>query len=256
MQERGSRRLQGKVALITGATQNLGRGAAECFAAAGADLVLLTRSSAEASRRLASELAVSNGVRAVSVQGDIGSREDIARAVAEGIDVMGRIDIALECAAVRPHTPFLEMEWEEWDEVVRTNLGSAFLFAKAVVPGMVERKWGRVIHVSGQDGWTGYPNRVHNVAAKAGLHGFTKGLAREVTQFGVTVNTVVPGVFATTRDPEKYPNWSDERKARDVPLGRLGTAREFGMACVFVADPDSEYMTGQAIHLNGGEYMF
>jgi NAD(P)-dependent dehydrogenase (short-subunit alcohol dehydrogenase family) len=169
---------------------------------------------------------------------------------------MGHVDIAVEAAAIRPHAPFLEISVEDWQHVLTTNLSSAFFFARALLPGMLERKWGRIIHVSGADGFAGYPNRAHNIAAKAGLHGFTKAVALETAAHGVTVNSVVPGAFLTERDLRQYPNWKNEEVAKAIPVQRLGDVEEFAAMCVHLASEKSGYITGQALHMNGGQWMF
>jgi NAD(P)-dependent dehydrogenase (short-subunit alcohol dehydrogenase family) len=121
---------------------------------------------------------------------------------------------------------------------------------------MMDRRWGRVLHVAGTEGWVGWPNRVHNVAAKAGLHGFTKGLATDVSPLGVTVNTVSPGPFKTPKDPTNYPGWDDAEVAKSAAVRRLGSPDEFGSLCAFLASDEAGYITGQVVHINGGRWMF
>ena len=252
----GTGELAGRVALVTGGTRNLGRAAVDAFAAAGADVVLVTSSSPEKAAEIAREVSETHGVRASHVVAEIADHEQVQSAVDQAIGEMGRVDIAVEAAAIRPHAPFLEISVDDWQRVLTTNLSSAFFFARALLPGMIERKWGRIIHVSGADGFAGYPNRAHNIAAKAGLHGFTKALALETAAHGITVNSIVPGAFLTERDLRQYPGWKNEEVAKGIPVQRLGHVEEFAAMCVHLSSERSGYVTGQALHMNGGQWMF
>lgn len=216
----------------------------------------MTQSSPELAGVLADELTARHGVRTCVVTGDVGDGGAIRAAVASGRQQLGSVDIAIQCAALRPHTPLLNISIEEWEDVLRTNLTSAFHVAQAVLPQMIDRGWGRIVHVGGVDGWVGWRNRAHNVAAKAGLHGLTKALALEVAEHGVTVNTVVPGVFLGPRDPDKYPGWDDAQMAAQIPVRRQGDAHDFAEACAYLVQDSGSFITGQAIHLNGGQWMF
>jgi 3-oxoacyl-[acyl-carrier protein] reductase len=246
----------GRVALVTGGTRNLGRAAVDAFAAEGADVVIVTSSSPDKAAAIAAEVSEQHGVRASHVVAEISDHAQVQAAVDHAIAEMGHVDIAVEAAAIRPHAPFLEISVEDWQHVLTTNLSSAFFFARALLPGMLERKWGRIIHVSGADGFAGYPNRAHNIAAKAGLHGFTKAVALETAAHGITVNSVVPGAFLTERDLRQYPNWKNEEVAKAIPVQRLGDVEEFAAMCVHLASEKSGYITGQALHMNGGQWMF
>lgn len=249
--------LSGRAALVTGATRNLGRAAAIRLAQDGADIAVMTQSSPEAACELADELRGRHGVRACVVTGDVGDSEQIRAAVASARAELGSVDIAVQCAAVRPHSPLLSISTEEWESVLRTNLSSAFHFAQALLPHMIDQGWGRIVHVGGVDGWVGWRNRAHNVAAKAGLHGLTKALALEVGQHAVTVNTLVPGVFLGPRDPASYPGWDDAEMAARVPVGRQGDAMDdFAEAVAYLVRDSGSFVTGQALHLNGGQWMF
>jgi 3-oxoacyl-[acyl-carrier protein] reductase len=249
--------LTGRVALVTGSTRNLGAAAVMELARNGADVVVTTKSSPEAAEAMASLCREKYGVRAGVVNVDISNAASIADAVATAESLMGHIDIVIECAALRPHAPVLDISVEDWNSVISSNLSSAFFFAKALLPGMKERHWGRIIHVSGADGWTGYPNRAHNIAAKAGLHGLTKALAIEMASYGITVNSIVPGAFLTERDPRNYPGWDNAEVAKGIPVGRLGDPeKDFASMSAFIASDSSGFITGQAMHLNGGQWMF
>jgi NAD(P)-dependent dehydrogenase (short-subunit alcohol dehydrogenase family) len=247
--------LDGRVALVTGGTHNLGLAAAHALANGGADLVLVTSSPVEAAEPVADELRKRYQRRVGVVRARVGRYGEVRAAVAQAIAEMGRVDIAVECAAIRPHSKVEDISLEEWHEVLETNLSAAFYFTRELLPGMRERRWGRLIHVSGADAFSGYPNRAHSVAAKAGLHGFTKALATEVGRDGITVNTIVPGAFSTVRDLSRYPGWTDEKAGAETLVGRIGRPDEFGAMCALVASDACGYMTGQAIHLNGGLWL-
>jgi 3-oxoacyl-[acyl-carrier protein] reductase len=255
--EHRERPLEGRVALVTGSSRNLGAAAVKELARNGADVVVTTKNSADVAEGIASICRDQHGVRAIVVKIDIADAASIAEAVAEAESLMGHVDIALECAALRPHAPVMDITNDDWNSVISSNLSSAFFFAKSLIPGMMDRRWGRIIHVSGADGFSGYPNRAHNIAAKAGLHGLTKALAIEMASYGITVNSIVPGAFLTERDPRNYPGWDNEEVAKGIPVKRLGDPdKDFASMSAFLAGDYSGYITGQAMHLNGGQWMF
>jgi 3-oxoacyl-[acyl-carrier protein] reductase len=141
--------------------------------------------------------------------------------------------------------------------VLDTNLSPAFYMARNVIPHMRKRKWGRIIHISGFDGfWGQVTERAHNVTAKAGLHGLSKALAREFGPDGITANSVVPGAIATERDWSQYTHQDQERIRSEIPCGRFGKTDEVAAACVFLCAETGAFVSGQAIHVNGGHYMF
>ena len=169
---------------------------------------------------------------------------------------LGPIDIAVSNVGRRLHKPFETITIEDWDWAIRTNLSSCFYLAHQVIPGMKERGWGRVIHVSGFDGFTGHMvNRAYNIAAKAGMHGFSKALARELGPFGITANTVVPGAIDTERDWSQYPTVTRKAVEETIPVCRWGHVDDLAYACLYLCTTGS-FMNGQALHLNGGEFMF
>jgi 3-oxoacyl-[acyl-carrier protein] reductase len=244
--------LDGRVAPVTGVTRNIGFAAAHALAQAGADLVLITSSPLGEAGPAAGELRERYRRRIAVVRARVGNVDEGRAAVTQAIAELGRIDIAVECAAIRPHTEIEEISDEEWHEVLETNLSAAFYFARAVLPGRRERRWGRLIHVSGADAFSGYPNRAHSVAAKAGLHGFTKALITEVGRDGITVNTVVPGAFSTVRDLSRYPGWTDEKAGEETLIGRIGRSSEFGAMCALVASDACGYMRGRRFTSTAG----
>ncbi len=248
-------RLDGKTALVTGAGRNLGRSIALSLAEAGAAVVVNARTNREEAEAVVREIEASGG-QAVAHLADVGDVAAVAAMVDEASRRFGPVDILVNNAAIRPHQPFLSIEPEDWDNVIRTNLSSAFYGARAALPAMMERGFGRIINISGIDGVQGAANRAHNVACKAGIIGFTKALALECGPKGVTVNAVVPGAFDTTRDPKNYPNWPPgEAFLNRIPARRLGRSEEVGHICTFLASAAAAYITGQSIHVNGGLLM-
>jgi len=246
--------LDGKTAWVTGSTRNLGRAMVEDLAGQGADVVVSNRSGGQALKDAVSEVRESTSSEVLGAQVDISDPESVERAVETIEDDLGSVDVLMNNAAVRPHQPIEEITLEDWERVLRTNLTGAFLCTKAVLPGMIDQEWGRIISISGIDGFVGSANRLHNVSAKAGLVGFTRALPNEVSEYGITVNCVVPGAFDTDRSPEDYPNLEElyaQQRARTL-LRRLGDPEELSPAVVFLASEEASYVTGQVLHVNGG----
>lgn len=250
------RPLAGRTALVTGSGRNLGRGIALGFARAGANVVLNGHRDAAALERVAQE-ARALGVQAHCALADVTDPAQVQGMVDEGLKRFGRIDIAVSNVGLRPRQSFLEISIEDWRRVIETSLSSALYLARAVLPGMRDRRFGRIIHMSGRDGFFTYAHRAHNVTAKAGLHALAKAIAVEFGEFNVTANTIAPGKMDTERDETHYPNyralWAEAVKT--MPLRRLGTAEDAAQCCLFLAS-DPSWVTGQLIHLNGGESMY
>ena len=250
-------RLAGRVALVTGASRNIGRSIALAFAAEGANLVLNTRANGDELEAVAEECRKA-GVRAVPVLGDIADAAAVEAMVKQGLAELGAIDVLVCNAAIRPHTSVTETSLEDWHRVIGVNLHSAFFLARAVVPGMKERKRGSIIAIGGQSSLTGRPNTAAVTAAKTGLLGFVRALAAELGPFGIRANMVIPGTMDTER---RYAEWYPEfRQAppgasdqlKQIPLGRLGRPEEIADACLFLASDASSYVTGDEIRVMGG----
>jgi len=250
------RPLAGRTALVTGSGRNLGRGIALGFARAGANVVLNGRHDLQALEAVAEE-ARGFGVRAACILADVSDAAQVQRMVDEAIATFGSVDISVQNVGLRPRQSFLEISVEDWHRVLETSLSSAFYLARAVLPSMREKRWGRIIHISGRDGFFAYANRAHNITAKAGLHALAKAIAVEFGEFNITANTVAPGKMDTLRDERHYPNYKAlwAKAVETMPLRRLGTAEDAAQVCLFLASPDS-WVTGQLIHLNGGESMY
>lgn len=242
--------LAGRVALVTGAGRNIGRAIALDLAGRGCDLVVNTRARHREAEAVADE-ARKRGARALVVVADVGRAEDVRRLAERALAEFGRVDVLVNNAAIRPQTPFLDMTEEAWHRVIDVDLHAAFYTSRAFLPGMVARRWGRIINLTGMNAIQGYAGRAHVSAAKHGLWGLTKALAREFGPMGITVNAVSPGPIDTAReDPE------DDRHIRGmvsrVPLGRLGTPEEIAALCGFLASDEGGFVSGQMIAVNGG----
>jgi 3-oxoacyl-[acyl-carrier protein] reductase len=249
--------LKGKTALITGASRNIGRAIALAFAAEGADLVLNTRVNGEELEGVAAECRKA-GVRVVPALGDIGDAAAVETMVRQALAELAAIDVLVCNAAIRPHKAITEISLEDWHRVMAVDLHSAFYLARAVVPGMKERRRGSIIALGGQSAITGRPNTSAVTAAKSGLLGFVRALAAELGPFGIRANMVVPGVIDTERRyAEWYPEFKhtppgDPAQLKEIPLRRLGRAEDIADACVFLASDASSYVTGDTIRVMGG----
>lgn len=239
--------------LVTGASRNLGRACAVRLASAGANVVVNARSDEAGAEEVAAACR-QHGVQAIVAMGDVGIPSDVERMVDAACRKLGSLNAYVANAAIRPRQSMFEMTYEDWGRVLATNLSSAFYLAKNIVPLMRDQGWGRIVHVSGADGFVGYENRVHNVTAKAGIHGLTKAMAKELGPLGITVNTVVPGAFDTTRSERDYPNWDADEMASQVPVRRLGKPDEFADACRYIILGATGYLSAHALHLNGGQF--
>ena len=250
-------KLQGRVALVTGASRNIGRAIALAFAAEGADLVLNTRVNADELEAVAGEYRKS-GVRVVASLGDVGDPAVCQALVERGLAELGAIDVLVCNAAIRPHKSVTDTSVEEWHRVLGVNLHSAFYLARAAVPSMKERRRGSIIALGGMSSLTGRPNTAVVTVAKTGLLGLVRALAAELGPFGIRVNMVMPGFIDTERrHAEWYPEFrqappgSPEELAK-IPLRRLGRPEDIAEACVFLASDSSSYVTGDSIRVMGG----
>lgn len=248
--------LAGRTAIVTGSGQNIGRAIALAYAREGANVVINGHVNKDRVDAVVAECRAL-GAQAIGVMADVGDESAIQRMVAQTVEAFGAVDIAVSNVSVRRLQPFLEITSKDWQDTLNSNLNSSFYMARAVIPGMKERGWGRLIHISGVDGFAGHiPTRAHNIVCKAGVHAFAKAIAVEFGQFGITANTVSPGALDTKRDWSQYPpNWKETRIAQ-IPVRRLGTSDEIAAACLYLASDLAGFVTGQVLHLNGGQYMY
>ena len=246
----------GRTAIVTGSGRNIGRAIALALGAGGANVVVNGHSDAKAVEAVVREIETAGG-RALGVMADVSSPGQVADMVAQAVARFGSVDIAVSNVGMRKKQAFLDISLEDWNTVLATNLSSAFYLARAVIPHMRERRWGRIIHISGFDGfWGQVTERAHNITCKAGLHGLTKALAREFGPEGITVNSVVPGAIDTVRDWTQYTHQAREKIEAEIPVGRFGKVEEVAAACAFLCGEGGAFTSGQALHVNGGHYMF
>ncbi|GAM73327.1 3-oxoacyl-(acyl-carrier protein) reductase [Vibrio ishigakensis] len=241
--------LEGKIALVTGASRGIGRSIAETLVERGAT-VIGTATSENGAAAISEYLGDNGKGMALNVT-DPASIESVLKSITEEF---GPLDILVNNAGITRDNLLMRMKDDEWTDIMDTNLTSIFRLSKAVLRGMMKKKCGRIINVGSVVGTMGNPGQTNYAAAKAGVIGFTKSMAREVASRGVTVNTVAPGFIET--DMTKALN--DEQRAAtlsSVPAGRLGDPREIAAAVAFLASPDAAYITGETLHVNGGMYM-
>jgi NAD(P)-dependent dehydrogenase (short-subunit alcohol dehydrogenase family) len=250
------RPLGGRTAIVTGSGRNIGRAIALALADQGANLVVNGHADRVAVDAVVEEVQ-GRGGRAIGVMADVGSDSDVAAMVRSAVEAFGSVDIVVSNVAIRRMQPFLEIAPEQWDEVLRTNLTAAYYLARHAIPLMRIGKWGRIVLVSGFDGFWGHvTHRAHNVTAKAGLHGLAMALAREFGPDNITANTVAPGAIDTVRDWTQYVHQPRERIEQEIPLGRFGKVEEVAAACELLCSDRGGFISGQVIHVNGGHFMY
>ncbi len=253
-------RLEGKSALITGASRNIGREVALTFAREGADLILNARTSHQELEQVAMECR-ELGVNVRTFLADVSDSAQVSHMVAEGIQALGKIDILVSNVAIRPHTNIVDVSDDEWHQVINTNLNAAFYLCRAVLPGMMERRVGSIVALGGQAAITGRPGTASVTAAKTGLLGLIRSVAAEMAPYNVRANMVNPGSTDTERrNPEWYPEFRDggrgsEAHLREIPLGRQATVADIANACLFFASDESAYITGDRLNVVGGRYI-
>ncbi|GMK40687.1 3-oxoacyl-[acyl-carrier-protein] reductase FabG [Paenibacillus sp. CCS19] len=245
--------LEGKAALVTGASRGLGRAIAIALAEAGADVAVNYAGSEAAAVETANAIEAL-GRRAILVQGNVGKTDEFETIVKKSIEEFGKLDILVNNAGITRDNLIMRMKEEEFDQVIETNLKGVFNGIKAVTRQMMKQRSGRIINISSVVGSLGNPGQANYVAAKAGVIGLTKSAARELASRGITVNCIAPG-FIETDMTDKL---SDEAKAHhigQIPLARLGQPNDIAQAVRFLASDAASYMTGQTIHIDGGMYM-
>ncbi len=246
--------LSGKVALVTGSSRGVGSGIAPVLAACGADIAINYRSAGEKAEQVAIQ-AREAGVRAVTIQADVTEPTEVERLVQEVEGKLGPVDILVNNAGFNWLKPILEISVEDWDRTLNLNLRSHFLSSKAVLPRMMERGWGRIIgisSISGQRG--GLSGDVDYSAAKAGILGLTRCLARHVAEHGITVNAVALG-YIWTDGLVAVPEEKRNRLTSQIPLGRFGSVDECGEVVAFLASDAAAYITGEVMTVNGGVHI-
>lgn len=256
------RPLTGRTAIVTGSGRNIGRAIALALAKDGANVVINGHSNRDALEDVAQQ-ARGLGVEAMVALADVGDHAAVAAMVDDAAKRFGSVDIAISNVSLRLHQPFLDISIGDWQRILNTNLSSAFYLARACLPHMSANRWGRIINISGRDGFSPKHNRAHNVTAKAGVYALAKAIAIEFGPFGITANAVAPGIVDTERDLAHYPDAASAEAERSfaarkaaMPLRRFGHVDDISAACSFLCSDAGGFMTGQIMHVNGGEFMF
>ncbi|MBV8438287.1 MAG: 3-oxoacyl-[acyl-carrier-protein] reductase [Silvibacterium sp.] len=244
--------LQGKNALVTGASQGIGRACALALAQAGARVALAARNETKLAE-VAEEIATNGGSAEVFAI-DMASDESIKAGAKAAIERLGSVEILVNNAGITKDGLMLRMKRADWDSVLTTNLTGAFLMTQAVVGSMLKARWGRIINISSVVGETGQAGQANYAASKAGLIGLTKSLARELASRGITANVVAPGYIQTAMT-EVLDEKQRESMLTQIPLGRPGTDQDIANAVRFLASDEAAYITGHVLDVNGGMYM-
>lgn len=250
------RPLEGRTAIITGSGRNIGKAIALQFADAGANIVVNGHRDRKALDEVVAEIRDMGG-QAIAVLADVSKHREVEKMVKVAEKQFGQVDIAVSNASIRRRQGMLEMSVADWHNTMNTNLGSCFYMARAVLPGMRKRKWGRIIHLSGELGFAGHVARhSHTMVSKAGVHAFSKAITIEFGAEGITANTVSPGPVDTLRDWKQYPPGWAKKRVEPLPVKRVATVDDIASACLYLAGDSGGFIAGQVIHVNGGLFMF
>jgi 3-oxoacyl-[acyl-carrier protein] reductase len=239
-----------KVALVTGGSRGIGRAVAERLGADGFAVAVNYRSRHDAADEVVAAIESAGGA-AMAVEGDVGDPASVETMIAVVTDGLGPIAVLVNNAGITADDLLLRMKPEQWDSVIRTNLSSAYTCTKAVLRGMLKARWGRIVSVTSVSGISGNAGQANYAAAKAGLIGFTKSVAKEVGSRGITVNAVAPG-FIETDMTDALGEEVKETALPSIALGRFGTAAEIAGAVGYLASDDAAYVTGQVLVVDGG----
>jgi 3-oxoacyl-[acyl-carrier protein] reductase len=244
--------LQGRVALVTGASQGIGRATSLALAQAGAKVTAAARNVKKLAG-VVDEIAAAGG-EAMAVQMDVADADQVKAGFRQALERFGKLDILVNNAAIARDALAVRMKPEDWEVVLRTNLTGAHLCLQQALSAMLRQRYGRIINVTSVVAQTGNPGQANYVAAKAGLIGLTKAIAVEVASRNITVNAVAPGFIATPMTEPLAQKVKDDMLAR-IPLGRIGNVGDVAAAIVFLASEEAGYITGHVLDVNGGMYM-
>jgi len=241
--------LEGRIAIVTGGGQGIGRGIALALAAAGASVVV--NSAREESCGAVAREITEKGGKALAVAGDVGTAEAAERVVKAATEQFGNIHILVNNAGITRDNLLMRISEQDWDDVLRVNLKSAFLLSKAVVRPMMKNRWGRIINITSIVGLTGNAGQANYCAAKAGMIGFTKSLAKELASRNILVNAVAPG-FITTAMTDALNEGIKKAMMEEIPLKRFGVTDDISGPVLFLCSEQSSYITGTTIEVTGG----
>ena len=243
--------LNGKIVLVTGASRGIGQAIAINLGEAGAT-VIGTATSEEGAKNISKTFS-NNSILGKGMKLNVTDNNQIIDLLKSVTDEFGSVDILVNNAGITRDNILVRMKEEEWDEIINTNLSSVYKMSKAVLRGMMKKKAGRIISITSVVGSMGNSGQANYAAAKAGIMGFTKSLAREVGSRGITVNTVAPG-FIQTDMTDALPDEQKKTLASQIPMARLGTVDEIAQTVLFLVGESGSYITAQTIHVNGGMY--
>jgi len=243
--------LNGKIVLVTGASRGIGQAIAINLGEAGAT-VIGTATSEEGAKNISKTFS-NNSILGKGMKLNVTDNDQISNLIQSISEDFGSVDILVNNAGITRDNILVRMKEEEWDEIINTNLSSVYKMSKAVLRGMMKKKAGRIISITSVVGSMGNSGQANYAAAKAGIMGFTKSLAREVGSRGITVNTVAPG-FIQTDMTDVLPDEQKKTLASQIPMARLGTVDEIAQTVLFLAGESGSYITAQTIHVNGGMY--
>ena len=243
--------LNGKIVLVTGASRGIGQAIAINLGEAGAT-VIGTATSEEGAKNISKTFS-NNSILGKGMKLNVTDNDQISNLIQSISEDFGSVDILVNNAGITRDNILVRMKEEEWDEIINTNLSSVFKMSKAVLRGMMKKKAGRIISITSVVGSMGNSGQANYAAAKAGIMGFTKSLAREVGSRGITVNTVAPG-FIQTDMTDALPDEQKKALSSQIPMARLGSVDEIAQTVLFLAGESGSYITAQTIHVNGGMY--
>lgn len=245
--------MSGKIAVVTGGSRGIGRAISQRLAALGATVIVNYVSNPAAAEETAQSIRDVGG-KAETAQFNVAVAGEIESAFKKIFETHGRVDILVNNAGITRDGLLMKMKDEQWDEVLNINLKGVFLCTKAVSRAMIKQRWGRIINITSVVGFAGNAGQANYAAAKAGIVGFTKSVARELATRGITVNGVAPGYIVTDMTRDLSEEVTNTIKG-EIPMGVLGEAEDIAGAVAYLASEDARYVTGQFIHVNGGMFM-
>ena len=238
-----------RVAIVTGGTRGIGRAICEALKAGGATVVANYAGNEEKARAFSDETGIA------AYKWDVGNHQACIEGCKRVSEEVGPVEILVNNAGITRDGTLLRMSFEDWDDVMRVNLGGCFNMAKACFPAMKERGWGRIVNIGSINGQAGQYGQVNYAAAKSGIHGFTKALAQEGARYGITVNAIAPGYIDTDMVSAVPENVLEKIVAR-IPVGRLGHAEEIARGVAFLCAENAGFVTGSTMSINGGQHMY